>query len=69
MAQKQSGNGSVTKYGIGAVLAEGILFVDLYIDLCSGKLTWQEFLSAIVICIIITIPVFVIMRNYFRRKR
>jgi len=55
-------------YGLGAALLEGIIFVDLFIDMYTGKLTWQESLLEIAFCVIIGLPIAVMIRNYFRSR-
>lgn len=53
------------KYGIGALIVDGLLILETANDMRTGKLTWPQFAIIIMVCMIITF----ILAAIFRRRR
>ena len=58
-----------TKYGIGAIIADCLLLVEVIIDIYTGKLTWFNLLILILLSIILGITIVVLMRRRRRKER
>ncbi len=53
------------KYGIGALIVDGLLILETANDMRTGKLTWPQFAIIIMVCMITTF----ILAAIFRRRR
>ena len=60
---------SKLKYGIGSLIADCILILEIIIDLYTGRSTPTKLLWAIAFCAILTIPVVVLLRKYARKRK
>jgi membrane protein implicated in regulation of membrane protease activity len=58
-----------TKYGIGSIIADCILLVEVIIDICTGKLTWFNFLVFILLSIILVALISTLMRRRRKKER
>ena len=58
-----------TKYGIGSIIADCILLVEVIIDICTGKLTWYNLLILILLSILLGITIVVLMRRRRRKEQ
>lgn len=52
-----------SRSGIGLVALESIMFIDLAIDLYTGKVTWIELCWTLILCVLLAIPFFVFLRK------
>lgn len=48
---------------IGAVIMESILFIEIAIDLYTGKMSWTDLSMILTICLLLAIPIVTIMRK------
>ena len=60
--------GKLSKNVIGSIIIEGILFIDLAVDLYTGEMSWRDLSRIISLVLLFTIPVTWIMRR-IRDKR
>ena len=57
------------KYGIGSIIADCILIVEVIIDIYTGKLTWYNLLILILLSILLGITIVVLMRRRRRKEQ
>ena len=58
-----------TKYGIGSIIADCFLLVEVIIDIYTGKLTWFNLLAFILLSIILVAIIITLMRRRRRKER
>ena len=57
------------KYGIGSFIVDCILFADILIDICAGKLTADKLLVLLSISLLLAIPMVIIIMGKMRKGR
>ena len=53
---------------VGTIIIEVILFVDLAVDLYSGKMNGSDLIRILSICLLLTIPFVIIVRKIRKRR-
>lgn len=48
---------------IGLIALESIMFIDLAIELYTGEMTWIELCRILILCVLLAILIFVILRK------
>ena len=56
-------------YGLGCILMDSLLLIDLAIRMYTGKTTWVELVMLIVLSVLIVIPVVVLIRKNRRKGK
>ena len=56
------------KYGIGTAIADCLLVIEAIINLQTGKFTWIEFYTLIVLSVILAIFTVVLLKRRTRKK-
>ena len=54
---------------IGAIIFESIAFIDLAVDLYTGQMTVDELWWIRALCVLLSIPFFVFIRNRRRKNK
>ena len=58
-----------TKYGIGAIIADCILLVELISDIKAGRMTWFTLLAFLLFATILSYTLVVLARQRRRKER
>ena len=58
-----------TKYGIGAIIADCILLVELISDIKTGRMTWFTLLAFLLFATILSYTLVVLARQRRRKER
>lgn len=56
-----------TKFGIGWIIADCLMMVEVIIEIYTGELTWPDLLLLILLSIILGISVVVLIKRYKRK--
>lgn len=56
-----------TKFGIGWIIADCLMIVEVIIEIYTGELTWSDFLLLIFLSVILGTSVFMLMKRH-RKK-
>ena len=58
-----------TKYGIGAIIADCLLMVEVIVDIYTGELTWFKLLIFILLGTILSATIIALARRRRRKER
>ena len=60
---------SKLKYGLGCLIADCVLILEIIIDIYTGRLTQTELLLQIMFCVILTVPVVVLFKRIAKKDK
>lgn len=63
------GSEKLGKYGIGCVIADCLLVIDLAIDIFSGQLTWHGLLMLIVLSVFMGALMFSLIKRMRKNRK
>lgn len=57
------------KYGIGCILVDCILIVEAIVNICTGRMTWVELFTIIVLSIIFAVLLIALIKKNTKKKK